>query len=199
MRQAIKTIYRENVIPKRKEIFGVDNVHMVPAIEKVVLNVRVKKGGAADEDKAVGTITRITGQRAVKTLARQSISNFKIREGMVLGAKVTLRDEQAYSFLDRLVSVTLPRVRDFNGLPLESFDGHGNYTVGIPEHNVFPETAGDDVAGLHAVEITINTTAKNDKDALALLMALGFPFKKDKTPAADRKKSYNRHYKKGSK
>lgn len=175
---SIAKIYAEQVIPKREELFGVKNIHATPAIEKIVVNARVKRGGNIGEEKVVDTLARITGQKAVSTKARLSISNFKIREGQVVGAKATLRGARAIAFLDRLVSVTLPRVRDFSGLNPKGFDGHGNYTMGFSEHNVFPEVGGDDVSQLHGLEITVATSANNDKDGLTLLKALGFPFSK---------------------
>ena len=175
---SLATTYRERVLPKREELFGVKNIHATPRIEKVVINARVKRGGAVDEEKVLDTLARITGQKAIATRARLSISNFKIRQGQVVGAKVTLRGKRATDFLDRLINVTLPRVRDFSGLAAKRFDGHGNYTIGFSEHNAFPEVAGDDVSKLHGIEITVVTSAANDQDGKTLLTALGFPFKK---------------------
>ena len=174
----MKQRYSEEVLPKRAELFGTANQHATPTIAKVVVNARVRKGGSVDEETVMGTLEKITGQKPISTKARLSISNFKIRQGMVVGAKVTLRSKRAYDFLDRLIHVTIPRIRDFSGLSTASFDGKGNYSIGLPEHIVFPEVAGDDVAHVHGVEITIKTTAGNDKDGLTLLKALGFPFKK---------------------
>ncbi|OJI07581.1 50S ribosomal protein L5 [bacterium CG10_46_32] len=178
MSKSIVTIYKEDVVPKREELFGVKNIHAIPRIQKVVINARIKRGGAADEEKVLNTLSKITGQKAIPTKARLSISNFKIREGQVLGGKVTLRGARAYHFLDRLINITFPRVRDFSGLSTKAFDGHGSYTVGFQEHNVFPETAADDVSQLHGLEITIVTSAKKEKDTFTLLKTLGFPFKK---------------------
>ncbi|MBI2050455.1 MAG: 50S ribosomal protein L5 [Parcubacteria group bacterium] len=175
---SIAATYQKSVLPNRKELFGAHNIHAAPRIEKVVINSRVSRGGAVDEAKIMDTLSRITGQRAIATRARLSISNFKIREGQVVGGKVTLRGTRAIDFLDRLLHVTLPRVRDFSGLSTKGFDGHGNFTVGFSEHNVFPEVAGDDIAKLHGIEITVVTSAANDHDGLTLLKALGFPFKK---------------------
>ena len=174
----ITTTYRERVLPKREELFGVANVHAAPRIQKVVVNARVKRGSTVPEEQILTTLARITGQKAIPTKSRLSISNFKIREGQVVGAKVTLRGGRAAHFLDRIIHVTLPRVRDFSGLSAKGFDGHGNYTIAFPEHNVFPESAGDDIAKLHGLEVTVVTSAGNDKDGAALLRALGFPFKK---------------------
>ncbi len=176
--QPIQEQFEKDILPKREELFGVKNPLATPRIEKVVINARVKKGGSADEESIIETLTTITGQKAVPTKARKSISNFKIREGMVVGAVVTLRGTRALSFLDKLIHVTLPRMRDFGGLNPKAFDGKGNYTLGVQEHNIFPEVAGDDVAHLHGLQITIKTTAENDAQGLALLTALGFPFKK---------------------
>ncbi|MBI2637130.1 MAG: 50S ribosomal protein L5 [Parcubacteria group bacterium] len=178
MPKPIAARYREDVVPKRESLFGVQNVHATPRIEKVVLNARVPRGGGVGEEKVLSTLAKISGQRAVPTRARLSISNFKIRQGQILGAKVTLRGTRAYDFLDRLINVTFPRARDFSGLSAKGFDGRGNYTVGFGEHNAFPEVAGDDVSQLHGLEVTIATSAPSDRDALTLLTALGFPFKK---------------------
>ena len=178
MPKPIATIYLKDVLPKREALFGVTNIHATPKLEKVVISARIKRGGSVDQEKVLSTLSKITGQKAVPTKARLSISNFKIREGQVLGAKVTLRGERARDFLDRLVNITFPRVRDFSGLPGKGFDGHGNYTIGLREHNVFPEAASDDVSSLHGLEVTVGTSAANDADGRALLMSLGFPFKK---------------------
>lgn len=177
----LSTLYRERILPKREALFGVKNAHATPRIEKVVINARIKRSGAVDEEKVLDTLSRITGQKAIATRARLSISNFKIREGQVVGAKVTIRGKRAIDFLDRLLHVTLPRVRDFSGLSPKGFDGRGNYTIGFSEHNMFPEVASDDVSKLHGIEITVVTSATSDKDGLALLLALGFPFKKQGT------------------
>lgn len=178
MFKAIATTYREEVLPKRQDLFGVRNIHATPRIEKVVVSARAKRGGSADAREVLATLSKITGQKAIPTKARLSISNFKIREGQPLGAKATLRGARAHDFLDRLVNVTFPRARDFSGLSPKGFDGHGNFTVGFPEHNAFPEVAHADVASLHGLEVTVVTSAGNDADALTLLKTLGFPFKK---------------------
>jgi len=181
MFKTIGTIYKEDVVPKRTELFGVSNVYATPHIEKVVLNARVKRGGNVGEEAILNTLERITGQKPVTTKARLSISNFKIRAGMVVGAKVTLRGKRANDFLDKLIHVTLPRVRDFSGLQTKSIDNNGNLSIGLEEHVVFPETASDDMAHMHGLQICINTTATNKKDAEALFRALGFPFKKEES------------------
>ena len=178
MLQSVSQNFKEKVIPQREELFGISNVNAVPTIEKVVINARIKKGGNVSEDVVVNTLTKITGQKPIITKARKSISNFKIREGMAVGAKVTLRGKRAYDFLDKLINITLPRVRDFSGISDKNIDGRSSLTMGINEHIVFPETASDDVSQMHGLQITIKTTATNSKDVLALLKELGFPFKK---------------------
>lgn len=178
MTNSITQLYETVVLPKREELFGVKNAMSCPRIKKVVLNARIKKGGTITEEVVSETLSRITGQKPVVTKAKKSISNFKIREGMPVGAMVTLRGKKAIDFLDRLIHVTLPRVRDFQGLSTGCFDKQGNYTLGLTEHIVFPEVATDDMGKLHGLQIVINTTATNKKDAHALLSALGFPFKK---------------------
>ena len=170
--------FKENVVPKRKELFDIENIEATPKIEKVVINARVKQGGAINEEAILETLSKITGQIANATKARLSISNFKIREGQVVGAKVTLRSSRAVDFIDKLINITLPRVRDFSGLEKKGFDGKGNYTIGFSEHNAFPEVAGDDVSRLHGIEVTIVTTAENNEQGFTLLKELGFPFKK---------------------
>jgi large subunit ribosomal protein L5 len=178
MFKSILEKYKNDVVPKRKELFGVDNILATPKIKKVVLNVRIKQGGSIGEDSILETLSKISGQIAKKATARKSISNFKIRQGQVVGAKVTLRGQRSIDFVDKLIAISLPRVRDFSGLDKKGFDGKGNYTMGFSEHNAFPEVAGDDVSRLHGIEVTIVTSAKSDKDGLALLSSLGFPFKK---------------------
>jgi len=178
MTTSIKEKFIKEIVPKRQELFGVSNVMATPKIEKVVINARIKKDGNIDEEAVASTVLKISGQKPVVTKARKSISNFKIREGMSVGVKVTLRGNRAVNFLDKLINVTLPRVRDFNGLDTKGFDKEGNYTIGLPEHIVFPEVAGDDMAHLHGLEITIKTTAKDKEKGLKLLKELGFPFKK---------------------
>ncbi len=179
MFKSILEKYKKEIIPRRKEIFGIDNILAVPKIEKVVLNARIKQGSPIGEDAILETLSKISGQSAQKALAKKSISNFKIRQGQIVGAKATLRADKAVDFIDKLISITLPRVRDFSGLSKKGFDGHGNYTIGFQEHNAFPEVAGDDVSRLHGLEVTIVTSAKNDNDGFILLSNLGFPFKKN--------------------
>lgn len=171
--------YREKVVPALKEQFGFKNVLAVPNLQKIVLNVGV---GAGLKDKEYiatvkNNLTRISGQKPVETIARKSISNFKIREGMVVGVKVTLRGQRMWDFVEKLVKVTLPRVRDFRGIPNTCFDKEGNYSLGFKECIAFPEIKQDEVERLHGLQVIVTTTAKTKDQGRALLTALGFPFK----------------------
>ncbi len=172
--------YKDEVIPKLREKFAYGNIMEVPKLEKIVLNVGV--GEAVQDPKlleeAVKDLETITGQKASIRLSRKSISNFKLREKMKIGAKVTLRKKMMYEFLDRFVSVTLPRVRDFRGVSDKSFDGKGNYSLGIKEQIVFPEINVDKVSRIFGFDITFVTTAKTDKEAYELLKSFGVPFRK---------------------
>lgn len=188
MFKSIKEKFEKDILPRREELFGVKNIMAAPRIQKVVLNSRIKRGGAVTEEMVVSTLKKITGQQPVITKARLSISNFKIREGMAVGAVATLRGERALTFLDKLINVALPRVRDFSGLSTRGLDGRGNLTIGFNEHTVFPEVAGDDLAHLHGLEATVVTTAKNREQGLALLKELGFPFKRVEEKKEKRKK-----------
>lgn len=175
----LKKKYREEVIPALMEQFQYGNVMEVPRIEKVCLNQGV---GDATQDKklvdtAVAELSMIAGQKSVSTKAKKSVSNFKLREGMPIGARVTLRQDRMWEFLDRLMAVALPRVRDFRGVNDKSFDGRGNYSMGVQEHIIFPEIDLDKVNKITGMDITVVTTAKTDAEALALLKALGMPFK----------------------
>lgn len=178
----LKTKYREEIAPKLMEEFQYKSVMEVPRVIKVSINQGL--GDATGDkklvDNAVNEITTITGQKAVPTYARKSISNFKLREGMPIGARVTLRSNQMYEFLDRFISVALPRVRDFRGLNDKSFDGRGNYSIGVTEQIIFPEIDIDKVNRISGMNITIVTSAKTDAEALALLKHLGLPFKNQK-------------------
>jgi large subunit ribosomal protein L5 len=167
------------VVPALREQFQYKSVMEVPRLVKIAINQGVGKGTQDKKlvENAVDELTLITGQRAVKTKAKKSVSNFKLREGMHIGARVTLRDKQMYEFLDRLIAVALPRVRDFRGINDKSFDGRGNYSMGIKEQIVFPEIDLDKVSNVTGMDITFVTTAKTDAEALALLKALGLPFK----------------------
>ncbi|MBI5369588.1 50S ribosomal protein L5 [Candidatus Uhrbacteria bacterium] len=176
----IKEQYQKEVVPKLKESFGYKNVHAVPTVVSVVLNIGL--GQVAKDarflETAEKTLTRISGQQPVKTKARKSISTFKIREGMIVGMKVTLRGKRMWTFLDKLLHVTLPRVRDFRGLSAKAFDGRGNYSIGFKEHMAFPEIPSDEIELLHGLQVTISTSAKTDDEARALLTLLGLPLKK---------------------
>jgi large subunit ribosomal protein L5 len=173
----LKKRYREELVPQLQQELGYSNPMEVPRFEKVVLNVGV--GEAARDakalDGAVEDLTTITGQRPVITKARRSIASFKLREGMSIGAKVTLRGDRMWEFLDRLLATALPRIRDFRGLDPGAFDGRGNYTIGITEQLVFPEIDYDKVQAVRGMDITVVTTARDDEEGLALLRALGFP------------------------
>jgi large subunit ribosomal protein L5 len=170
--------YREELVPMLKEQLGLANLMQVPSVEKVVINMGV--GEAVKDgrllDAALEDLATITGQRAVVTKARKSIAGFKLREGMAIGAKVTLRGAYMWEFVDRLVSLALPRIRDFRGLSPAAFDGHGNYTLGVTEQLIFPEIDYDKVLKVTGMDITIVTTAETDDEGRALLAALGFPF-----------------------
>lgn len=174
-----KTKYREEILPKLKEELGVKNVHEVPLITKITLNMGV---GEAIGDKkviehAVADMEKIAGQKAVVTKAKNSVAGFKVREGWPIGVKVTLRSDRMYEFLERLVDIALPRVRDFRGLSPKSFDGRGNYSMGVKEQIIFPEVDYDKIDTLRGLDITLTTTAKNDNEGRALLKAFNFPFR----------------------
>ena len=178
----LHTIYNKEIATKLKEEFSYSNVMEIPKLEKVVINVGV--GEAIQDKKALDTIVQnvaqITGQQPVTTKAKKSISNFKLREGMPIGCKVTLRGRIMFEFLDRLINLALPRTRDFQGVPDKSFDGRGNYTMGVKEHTIFPEIDTDKVTKMHGMDITFVTSAKTDEEALALLKHFGMPFKRRK-------------------
>jgi large subunit ribosomal protein L5 len=175
----LNTIYKDEIISKLTEEFQYTNIMAVPKLEKIVLNVGV--GEAIQDKKVLDTIVSnmalITGQQPVTTKAKKSISNFKLREGMPIGCKATLRGRIMYEFLDRLVTLALPRTRDFQGVPDKSFDGRGNYTMGIKEHTIFPEIDTDKVTKMHGMDVTFVTSAKTDEEAYALLKHFGMPFK----------------------
>lgn len=172
--------YKEEILPQLMEKFNYNNVMEAPKLEKIVVNVGL--GDAKEDTKLLDTvvdeIARITGQSPTVTRAKKSIANFKIREGMPVGVKVTLRGEQMHEFLYKLINVTMPRIRDFRGVSPKSFDGRGNYSLGISEHTVFPEINIDDVDNVHGMEITIVTSAENDEEAFELLSLMGMPYKK---------------------
>ncbi|MCK9186172.1 50S ribosomal protein L5 [Candidatus Gracilibacteria bacterium] len=179
----LKTRFNKEIAPELKKTLKLKNVMAVPKITKVTLNVGLGtylKTHNKDYSNVVENLTKITGQKPVLTKAKQAISNFKTRKGEVVGIKVTLRGNRMYDFLNKLVNITFPRVRDFRGISPKAFDGQGNYSVGFKEHMVFPEISPDDVMKIHGVEICIATTAKTDEQGLELLKAFGFPFKTSK-------------------
>lgn len=175
----LKQKYQSEILPALKEQFGFTNVHQVPGLVKIVVNTGV--GEAARDSKvmdgAVADLAKITGQKPAVTKARKSIAQFKLREGQPIGAHVTLRGDRAWEFLDRLLSLALPRIRDFRGLSDRQFDGHGNYTFGLEEQSVFHEIDQDKIDRVRGFDITVVTTAVDDEQGRALLKALGFPFK----------------------
>lgn len=175
----LQTYYRENVVKQLKDQFGYQSVMQVPKLQKITLNMGL---GEAVADKkiiehALHDMAKIAGQKPVITLARNSIAGFKIREGWPIGCKVTLRGQRMYEFLDRLINVVIPRIRDFRGLSPKSFDGRGNYSMGVKEQIVFPEIDFDKIDQLRGLDIAISTTAVSDEEARALLKAFNFPFK----------------------
>jgi large subunit ribosomal protein L5 len=179
MRPRLQERYRQEVVGKLSEEFGYKNVHQVPKVEKVVVNMGV---GAATQnakllEKAVEELTAITGQKPLVRRARKSIANFKLRQGQAIGAMVTLRGERMWEFLDRLLTVALPRVRDFKGVSPKAFDGRGNYTLGIREQIIFPEVNYDAVEKIAGLNVTVCTTAQSDAEGKALLGHLGMPFR----------------------
>src|SRR5919204_6691388 len=170
--------YNNEVVPALRKAFDFKNVMQVPRIKKIVVNIGL--GEALDNPKALESATsdlmQITGQKPVQTKARKSIANFKLREGRLIGTKVTLRGDRMWSFLDRLLNIALPRVRDFRGVSANAFDGRGNYTLGLRDQLIFPEIEYDKIDKLRGMEVTIVTTAKNDDQARALLQLIGMPF-----------------------
>jgi large subunit ribosomal protein L5 len=175
----MKKLYQESVRKQLQEQFNYDNEMRIPRLEKVVINMGVGEatGDSKKPSVAAEDLTMIAGQKAVITRARNSIAGFKVREGMPIGAKVTLRRERMYEFVDRLVTIALPRVRDFRGLNPKSFDGRGNFAMGIKEHIVFPEINYDKVDQIWGMDIIVCTTAETDDEARALLKAFNFPFR----------------------
>jgi large subunit ribosomal protein L5 len=175
----LKDFYKETVVKQLTEQFGYKSVMEVPRIEKITLNMGVGEAVADKKvmENAVSDIEAITGQKAVVTKAKKSIAGFKIRDGYPVGCKVTLRRERMYEFLDRLVTIAIPRIRDFRGISARSFDGRGNYNMGVREQIIFPEIEYDKIDALRGMNITITTTAKTDDEARALLSAFNFPFR----------------------
>jgi large subunit ribosomal protein L5 len=175
----LQQVYRDEIVGKLTQQFSYKSAMEVPRITKITLNMGVGEalGDKKILENAVGDMTRISGQKPVVTKARKSIANFKVRDGWPIGCKVTLRRERMYEFLDRLVNISIPRVRDFRGLSKKSFDGRGNYSMGVKEQIVFPEIDYDKIDALRGMDITITTTAKTDEEGRALLEAFRFPFK----------------------
>lgn len=178
----LKEIYQKEIIPQLKKKLGIDNIMRVPRITKITLNMGV--GEAANDKKllaaALEDLEKIAGQKPIKTMARKSIAGFKIREKWPIGCKVTLRGERMYEFLDRLITIAIPRVRDFRGFSPKAFDGRGNYNMGLTEQIVFPEIDYDKIDKLRGLDISVTTTARNDDEGRALLYAFGFPLKPEK-------------------
>lgn len=175
----LKELYKTDVAPKLKEELGIDNVMAVPRITKITLNMGV--GEALGDKKvlehAVSNLEQITGQKVVVTKARKSIAGFKVREGWPIGCKVTLRKDRMYEFLDRLITISIPRIRDFRGVSAKSFDGRGNYAMGVTEQIIFPEIDYDKIDKIRGLDIAISTSAKTDEEGRALLAAFNFPFR----------------------
>ena len=175
----LQQFYKDTVVKKLMDERGYDNVMQVPRIEKVSINMGV--GEAIGDKKVIGNaladMEKISGQKPVTTLARKSVASFKVRDGYPIGCKVTLRSERMYEFLDRLISVAIPRIRDFRGMSPKSFDGRGNYNMGVKEQIIFPEIEYEKIDAIRGMDINITTSATNDEDARALLAAFNFPFK----------------------
>lgn len=180
MANRLKEKYLKEVVPALTEQFSYPSIMAVPKIEKIVLNMGVgdATSNAKNLEKAATELALISGQKPLITKAKKSIAGFRLREGVAIGAKVTLRGERMYEFLDKLVTVSLPRVRDFHGVPTKSFDGRGNYTLGVKEQLIFPEISFDDVDKVRGMDIVIVTTANTDEEGRALLIGLGMPFAK---------------------
>ena len=172
--------YRERVVPKLQKTLGLTNPNAVPKITAVRLNVGVGSYVVAgkDHEDVVKSVTALSGQKPMVTRSKKAISNFKLKINMPSGVVVTLRGKRMHDFLTKLIHVVFPRIRDFRGISQKAFDGHGNYSIGIKEHTVFPEVYSEDISKIHGLQITIQTNARNDKKALELLKALGFPFSK---------------------
>ena len=176
----LNAMYKEQIVPSLKEQFNYKNVMEIPRLEKIVINMGVGDGAANSKflEAAVADLETITGQKPVITRAKKAIAGFKIREGQGIGCKVTLRGDNMYNFLDKLISITLPRVRDFRGISNKSFDGRGNYTLGLNEQLIFSEIEYDNVVKVRGMDIVFVTTAKTNEEALSLLKGFGMPFKK---------------------
>lgn len=179
MSQRLKTLYQDNIVPKLTEQFGYKNIHQVPKVVKISVNrgLGEASSNAKAMESSIKELSTITGQRPVITRAKKAIAGFKIREGMPVGVMVTLRSEKMYSFLDRLISLALPRIRDFRGISPKSFDGRGNYSLGIREQLIFPEIDYDSIDQIRGMDISIITTAETDEEGRALLKEMGMPFR----------------------
>jgi large subunit ribosomal protein L5 len=179
MTPTMKTLYREKVVPELQKKFSYANPMQIPAISKIAINVSV--GMQHDRDTLTAVLedlAKITGQRPMMIKAKRSVSNFKLREGVSLSGKVTLRGDRMYEFLDRLINVALPRIRDFRGIPSDSFDGRGNYSLGLKEQTIFPEINPDKVRKIHGMDVTFVTSAGSNEEAFELLRLMGMPFEK---------------------
>ncbi len=176
----LKEMYNKTIVPSLREKFNYKNVMSVPKLEKIVVNIGVGDASSNSKllDAAMADLEAITGQKPVATKAKKSIAGFKLRQGQAIGCKVTLRGEAMYNFLDKLISITLPRVRDFRGISSKSFDGRGNYTLGLTEQLIFSEIEYDNVVKVRGMDIVFVTTAKTNEEALGLLEGFGMPFKK---------------------
>ena len=176
----LKEFYQKTVVPKLKESLGVDNVMEIPKITKITVNMGVGEAVADRKvmDAAVADLTKITGQKPMLCMSKKSVATFKVRENLAIGTKVTLRGERMWEFFDRLITIAIPRIRDFRGINPRSFDGRGNFSLGIKEQIIFPEIQYDLIDQLRGMDITITTTAKDDKQGRALLNAFNFPFRK---------------------
>lgn len=176
-----KERYEKEIVPKLREELGIKNTNAVPKLNKITVNAGLGHfytAGTKDFSEFVENFRQITGQKPVINNAKKAISNFKIREGMPNGVSVTLRGKRMYDFIEKLVHIVFPRVRDFRGISPKAFDGNGNYSIGLKEHTVFPEINPDDIVKIHGIQVCINTSAKNDNEGRALLTAFGFPFKR---------------------
>ncbi len=176
----LQEIYRKTIVPQLQRELGVANAMQVPKIVKITVNMGVGEAGADRKvmDAAIADLTKITGQKPVLCNAKKSVASFKVRENLAIGCKVTLRGARMYEFLDRLISIAMPRIRDFRGVPARAFDGRGNYSLGVREQIIFPEIQYDQIDQLRGMDITITTTAKDNKAGKALLDAFNFPFRK---------------------
>lgn len=181
----LKQLYKKNILPELKKRFGYGNDLQVPGLEKVVVNVGLSRNFKDDEfvNEVVSNLTAITGQKPILTKARKSVSSFKIREGMFIGAKVTLRGQKMYDFVEKLVNITFPRVKDFRGISEDMVDVQGNLSIGFRENTPFAELEAHNIKNIHGLEVCVNTTAKSREEGLELFRAMGFPFKESmKTP-----------------